>query len=75
MPPSGAAVFEVFSVARARIGAVAIGAIDLDGGARFAVQMAVAVAVLLEVAIDAVHALVQMDVAQVDGLIELLADR
>src|SRR5262245_38140497 len=34
--------------------------------------MAVAVAILLEVAVDAVHALVEMDVGQVDGFLELL---
>ena len=72
VPPAGAAVPEVLSVARVLNRAVAIDAIDLDGGARFAVELAVAVAVLLEVAVDAVHALVEVDVLQVDGLLELV---
>src|SRR5689334_5701607 len=41
-------------------GAVAIHAIDLNGVAGFSVQFAIAVAVLLEVAVDAVHSLFQM---------------
>ena len=52
--------------------AVAIDAIDLDGVARFAVELAVAVAVLLEVAVDAVHALFEMDVLEVHRLPELV---
>src|SRR6266545_262527 len=52
--------------------AVAVDAVDIDGGARLAVELAVAVAVLLEVAIDAVHPLLEVDVLQVDRLAELL---
>ena len=54
------------------IGAVAIDAIDLDRIARLAVELAVAVAILLEMAVDALHPLVEMHVLQVDGLLELL---
>ena len=53
-------------------GAVAIHAIDLDGVTRFSVEFAVAVAVLLEVAVDAVHSLFQMDVFEVHRLPELV---
>jgi hypothetical protein len=42
---------DVLSAARARRVAVAIGAVDLDCRPRFAVELAVAVGVLLEVAI------------------------
>ncbi len=52
--------------------AVAIHAIDLNGVARFSVEFAVAVAVLLEVAVDAVHSFFQMDVFEVHGLLELV---
>ncbi len=52
--------------------AVAIGAVHLDGVARLAVELAVAVAVLGEVAVDAVHAFFQMDVLQLHGLLQLL---
>src|SRR4029450_5516734 len=47
--------------------AVTVHAFDLDGVAYFAVELPVAVHVLLEVAVDAVHALLEMDVLQVDG--------
>src|SRR5262249_13758414 len=53
-------------------GAVAIGARDLDGIARLAVELAVAVRILLEVAVNAVHALFEVDVFQVDSLGEFL---
>src|SRR5207247_6687492 len=46
--------------------AVAVDAVDLDGGPRLAVELAVAVAVLLEMAIHAVHAFLEMDVLEVD---------
>src|SRR5271157_4137127 len=52
--------------------AVAIGAIELDGRARLAIQLAVAVAVLLEMAIDALHALLGVNVLQMDGLPEFI---
>ncbi len=52
--------------------AVAIDAINLDGVARFSVEFAVAVAVLLEVAVDAVHSFFQMDVFEVHRLPELV---
>ena len=52
--------------------AVAIHAIDLDGVARLSVEFAVAVAVLLEVAVDAVHSFFQMDVFEVHRLLELV---
>ena len=43
---------------------MAIDAIDFDGVARLAVEIAVAVTVLLEVAVDAVHSFFQMDVSR-----------
>ncbi len=51
---------------------MAIDAIELDRGARFAVKFSVAVAVLLEMAIHALHALFQMNVRKVRGLFEFL---
>ena len=71
-PPAGAAVPEVFSVARARTVPWQSTQSISTAARGFAVQMAVAVAILLEVAVDAVHAFVEMDVGQVDGLLELL---
>ena len=56
----------VRSVGRCVDGAVAVDALDLDGGPHLAVELGVAVDVLDEVAIDAVHALFQVDVQQVD---------
>ena len=51
---------------RACVGrAVAVDALDLDRGPHFAVELGVAVDVLHEVAVDAVHALFQVDVHQV----------
>src|SRR5262249_55620535 len=47
-------------------GAVTVDALDLDGRPHLAVELAVAVGVLHKVAIDAVHALFQVDVEQVD---------
>ena len=52
--------------------AVAIDAIDFDGVARLAVQFSVAVTVLLEMAVDAMHSLFQVDVFQVHGLLEFV---
>ena len=52
--------------------AVAIDAIDFDGIARFSVEFAVAVTVLLEVAVDAVHPFFQMDVLEVHRLPEFV---
>ena len=58
---------------RARVNrAVAIDAIEFDGGARLAVEFSVAVAVLLEVAIHALHAFLEMDVREVHGFLEFL---
>src|SRR5580658_1001921 len=51
---------------------MAIHAIDFNGVACFSIQFSVAVAVLLEMAVDAMHSLFQMDVLQVDGFFELL---
>ena len=45
--------------------AVAVGASDFDGGPHFAVEFRIAVIVLIEVAVDAVHPLFQVDVHQV----------
>ncbi len=53
-------------------GTVAIHAVDLDRRPRLGVQAAVAVVVLLEVAVHAVHPLLEVDVLQVDGFLELL---
>src|ERR1022692_4112718 len=51
---------------------MAIHAIDFDGVARFSIQFPVAVTVLLEMAIDAMHSLFQMDILQMDSLLEFL---
>ncbi len=53
-------------------GAVAIHAVNFDGVSGLPVELAIAVTVLLEVAVDAVHAEFKMDVFQVDGLFELV---
>src|SRR5262249_56710266 len=53
-------------------GAVAVGAVDLDRRSDLAVDVAVAVRVLREVAVDAVHAEVEVDRREVDGFLELL---
>jgi len=50
---------------------VAVDAVDLDRGARLAVEHPRPVHVLAEVAVDAVHPALEVDVAQVDGLREL----
>ena len=47
--------------------AVAVDALDLDGRADFAVELGVAVDVLDEMAIDAVHPFLEVDVEQVHG--------
>src|ERR1700687_2544071 len=49
---------------------MAIDAVDFDGSARFAVNFSVAVIVLREVAIIALHAFFEMDVGEVDGFPE-----
>jgi len=49
---------------------VTIDAVDLDGGARFSVNFSVAVIVLSEVAIIALHAFFEMDVGEVYGFPE-----
>ena len=46
---------------------MAVDALDLDGGANFPVKLGVAVHVLDEVAIDAVHSLLEVDVELMDG--------
>src|SRR6266446_971784 len=52
--------------------AMAIHAVDLDGVARLAVEFAVAVTVLLEVAVHTMHPLFKVDVLEVYRLLELL---
>jgi len=49
---------------------VAIDAVDFDGGARLAVDFPVAVIVLREMAVVALHSLLEMDVGEVDGFAE-----
>jgi hypothetical protein len=51
---------------------VAIGAVDLDCVSRFAVKLTVAMGVLAEVAVDAVHSLFQVNVLQMHGFAEFL---
>ncbi len=51
---------------------MAIHAIDFHGVARFTVQIAVAVVVLPEMAIDAVHAFLEMNVAELDRFLEFV---
>ena len=50
--------------------AVAIDAVDFDGGARLTVNFAVAVIVLGKMAVVALHAFFQMDVREMDGFPE-----
>ena len=50
--------------------AVAIHALDLDSITRAAVELAIAVDILIEVAVGAVHALIHVDVAEVHCLAE-----
>ena len=45
---------------------------DLNRRARFVVKIAVAVRILAEVAVDAVHSLFKMNVVEVDGFLELV---
>ena len=52
--------------------AVTVFAGDLDRRARFVVEIAVAVRVLTEVTIDAVHSLFEMNVVEMNGLLELV---
>ena len=63
---------DVLRTARCSNRAVTIDAIDFDRVAGFAVELAVAVAVLLEVAVDAVHPFFQMDVFEVHRFLELI---
>ena len=51
---------------------VAVDTVHLDGVANFAVEIAVTVVVLLEMAIDAVHSFFQVNVLQVNGLGQLV---
>ena len=51
---------------------MAVHAIDLDGIARLSIELAVAMAVLFEMAINAVHALLEMNVFEMDSLVEFL---
>ena len=53
-------------------GPVAILAIDLHRVTRLSVNMAVAVAILREMTVGAVHPFVQMDVAEMHALVELI---
>ena len=62
----------VISVGRCVDGAVAIDALDRRRVARLAVELAVAVHVDVEMAIDALHAVREMDVLEVHRLRELL---
>ena len=50
--------------------AVAIDAVDFDGGARLTVNFAVAVIVLRKMAVVALHSFFQMDVSEMDGFAE-----
>src|SRR5260370_21649697 len=49
---------------------VAIDAVDFDGGARLAVDFPVAVIVLREMAVAALHSFLEIDVGEVDGFAE-----
>ncbi len=72
MPAGGAAGPEVRKCRVASHGAMAVDAIDLDRRGHLAVDVAVAVVVLREVAIHALHALFHVDGGQVHGLLEFL---
>ena len=52
--------------------AVAIGAVEFDRGARLGVQLSIAVNVLLEVAVHALHSFLEVDVLQVNSLVEFV---
>jgi hypothetical protein len=52
--------------------AVAIDAVDFDGGARFAVDFSVAVIVLRKMAVVALHSFFEMNVREMDGFAEAL---
>ena len=45
---------------------------DLDRRARFVIEIAVAVRVLPEVTVDAVHSLFEMNVVEMNGLLKLV---
>ena len=49
-----------------------IDAVDLDGVTRLAIELAIAMAVLLEVAVDTVHPFFKMNVLQMHSLLELV---
>src|ERR671912_283069 len=51
---------------------MAVDAINLDRVSRLAVELAVAVIVLVEMAIDALHPTLEVDVLEVNGFSELL---
>ena len=53
-------------------GAVAVHAIDFDGGARLTVNFRIAVVVLAEMAIGALHAFFEMNVGEVNGFAEAI---
>ena len=52
-----------------------VDAVDLYGVPGFSVELAVAVTVLLEVAVDAVHTFFEMNVFEVYGFPEFVRDR
>ena len=72
MPPAGAAGPDVIKRGSLFDRSVAIDAIQFDGRARLAVELSIAVIVLLEMAIDALHSFFEMDVLQVNGFVEFL---
>ena len=51
---------------------MAVDAIDLDGVPRFAVQFAVPVIILLEMAVGTVHALFKMNILQMHRLLKFV---
>ncbi len=72
MPPAGAAGPEVRQVGARLNAAVTVNAVNLHGVARLAVETPIAVIVLGEVTIDAMHAFLQMNVLEMHRLLELV---
>ena len=53
-------------------GAMTIDAIDFDGGARFAVNLSIAMIILIEMAIGTLHSFFEVNVGEMDSLAEAI---
>ena len=72
MPPAGDAGPEEIRVARASIVPWQSTQSSSIGGARLGVELSIAVGILLEVAVHAVHAFFEVNVREVHGLFEFI---